>query len=363
MSGADPSPPSTPPAAPPPPGRPKWHPRGFAALALLLTAAGAALFLRLDFDRPADSSRTDLLLVQIPSGTGVGQIAQALTARGLLRHPLAFQVQARLRGGARRIRAGFYEFSPAMPPRGIYRALIEGRVAQRTVTIPEGYNLREIAEVLERSGLAPRQAVLEGARDPGLIARTGAEGDSLEGYLFPDTYRFPLGTPPREILLAMAQNLRRKFGPSLREKAEKRGLTLHEALTLASLIEKETPLGAERPLVAAVFWNRLRKNMPLQSDPTVIYPLPRLDGPLRRRDLSSNSPYNTYLHKGLPPGPIASPGLASIEAALHPADVDYLYFVATRTGGHAFSRTYREHQEAIARHQPKRKETVDPNPP
>lgn len=359
----DASPPAPPGAAP----HPLWtnrHRAAFAALAfVILSAAAAALFFRRDFDRPADPAQAAPLLVEVQPGTGVRRISRELEAKGLLRHPLAFQLQARLRGGARRIRAGFYELSPAMPPRAIYRTLIEGRVAQRTVTIPEGYNLREIAEAFERAGLGSRETLIERARDPALLARTGAEGGSLEGYLFPDTYRFPVGTPPREMLLAMAQNLRRKFGPSLQERAEKLGVTLHEALTLASIVEKETPLASERALVAAVFWNRLRKNMPLQSDPTVAYSLPRLDGPLRRQDLAHDSPYNTYIHRGLPPGPIASPGLASIEAALHPADVDYLYFVATRSGGHAFSRTYREHQAAIARHQTKPKEPVDPKTP
>ena len=356
--------PSASPGASPPPLWTRRHRAAFAALAvLILLSAGTALILRRDFDRPADPAREVLLLVEVRPGSGVRRISHELKAKGLLRRPLAFQLQARLRGGARRIRAGVYELSPAMPPRAIYRILIEGRVAQRTVTIPEGYNLREIAEALERAGLGPRKDIIESARDPALLARAEAEGDSIEGYLFPDTYRFPLGTPPREILFAMSQNLRRKFGPSLRERAQRLGLTPHEALTLASLIEKETPLAAERALVAAVFWNRLRKNIPLQSDPTAVYGLPRPDGPIRRRDLAHDSPYNTYIHRGLPPGPIASPGLASIEAALHPADVDYLYFVATPSGGHAFSRTYPEHQAAIARHQTKRKETVDPKTP
>ncbi|MEK6711542.1 MAG: endolytic transglycosylase MltG, partial [Nitrospinota bacterium] len=308
MNEPGPLSPPEPPAPPPPPGRAWRRAAGPPVLALLLAASGAALFLRRDFDRPAGPARGSPLIVQVQAGTGVRAISQALAERGLIRHPLAFQLQARLRGGARRIRAGYYEFSPSMPPRAIYRALTEGRVAQRTFTIPEGYNLREITLAIERSGLAPRGAILDAARDPELLSRAGAEGGSLEGYLFPDTYRFPLGTPPREILSAMAQNLRRKFSPALRERAEKLGLSLHEALTLASLIEKETPMGAERPLVSAVFWNRLKKDMPLQSDPTVSFALPGLEGPLRRQDLSADSPYNTYLHKGLPPGPLASPG-------------------------------------------------------
>ncbi len=331
-----------------------------AALGLLLAAGGGGRLVQWDFDRPADPAQSSPALFEVRAGMGVRRVAQALEERGLIRSPLLFQLQARVRGGARRIRTGFYEFSPAMPPRRIYRDLIEGRVVQRTVTIPEGFNLREIAEAVQKAGLAPKEAILDLARDAGLRSRFGAEGDSLEGYLFPDTYRFPLGTPPREILRAMAENMRRKFGPALRGQAEQMGFTVHEVLTLASLIEKETPIEAERPLVAAVFLNRLRREMPLQSDPTVIYALPRFEGNLRRRDLAHDSPYNTYLHKGLPPGPIASPGLASIRAALRPADVDYLYFVATPTGGHAFSRTYREHQAAIARHQREQREMVDP---
>jgi len=351
-----PGPPET---APPP----AWRRRAPVLVLALLAVSAPAAYLRRDFDRPLDPARQGLLLVRVHPGKGVRQISGELGAQGLLRYPLAFQLQARLRGGARGLRAGHYEFSPSMTPRAIYRALIEGRVAQRTVTIPEGYSLREIAEAAERAGLGPREAFLEIARDPAVVARAEAGGGSLEGYLFPDTYRFPLGTPPRDILLAMAQNLNRKLGPGHRERVERLGLSLHQVLTLASIVEKETPLASERPLVAAVFWNRLKKKMPLQSDPTVLYALPRLDRPLLRRDLGYGSPYNTYVRRGLPPGPIASPGLASIEAALHPADVDYLYFVATRTGGHAFSRTYQEHLAAIARHQARPKETVDPTLP
>ncbi len=347
-------------SAPARPVRARWLRRALLLLLLLgLLAGGGYRLLEYDFDRPADPGRSGKALFRVRPGSGLGQVARSLGEKGLIRNPLLFRLQVRLRGGARRIRSGFYRFSPAMPPRRIYQDLIEGRVATATVTFPEGSNLREIAAALERAGLAGRAEVLALARDPALLSRLKAGGDSLEGYLFPDTYRFPLGTPPAEILRVMADTMRRKVDASLLRRAAGRGLTLHQVLTLASIVEKETSVEAERPLIAAVFLNRLKRKMRLQSDPTVIYALPRFDGNLRRSDLAYDSPYNTYRVRGLPPGPIANPGLASIRAVLHPAPVAHLYFVATQKGGHKFSRTYREHQRAVARYQLWKRGKVD----
>ena len=325
-----------------------------ALLTLAIAAGGGYWYIERDFDLPAAPPGKKSIIFRVIPGMGLGKISRALGERGLIRSPDLFRLQARLHGRADRIHVGAYLLSPSMTPRHIYRDITEGRVAQRALTIPEGYNLREIASAIEKAGFGSRREVLALAADSAFLASLKIQAASLEGYLFPDTYRFPLETKPRKILARMVDTLRRKFGPDLRRRAAERDLTFHQTLTLASIIEKETSVESERPLVAAVFVNRLRRNMRLQSDPTVIYSLPRFDGNIRRRDLAYDSPYNTYRYKGLPPGPIANPGFASIRAALHPAPVDYLYFVATRQGGHKFSRSYREHQSAVRRYQLRR---------
>ncbi len=326
-------------------------------LAIVIGGAGY-WYLESAFDTPTEPLNQKLGLFQVIPGMDLGSVARSLEEKGIIRSPFLFRLQVRLRGGANQIRVGFYEFKPSMSPRQIYLALINGRVAVRLLTIPEGFNLREIAAAFEKAGLGESREILSRANDTALISQLKIKSKTLEGYLFPDTYRFSLGIPAQSIVIAMVQTLKKKLDPALLKQISEHNFSLHQILTLASLIEKETSVDSERPLIAAVFLNRLRKNMRLQSDPTVIYALPRLEGDLRRRHLSYDSPYNTYRYKGLPPGPIASPGLASIRAVLNPADVDYLYFVATREGGHKFSKTYREHQKAVAQYRG-RKEKVD----
>ena len=354
-----------------PAGRPKTHlPRirfyrlALAGLLLLfLGAAGGYLYLEREFDTPAGGGKAAPILLQVRPGMGLKRIAHALGEKSLIKKPTLFIYQVRLRGGAKRLHAGHYAFRPSMSPREIYRDIVEGRRVERTITIPEGYNLRELAHVIEDSGLAEYGEILALAHSAEFLSSLQVGAASAEGYLFPDTYRFPLGVPARKILKTLAGTMKRKLDDKLRRRAAELGFTVHEVLTLASIVEKETSLDEERPLIASVFLNRLRRNMRLQSDPTVIYALPNFDGNLRKHDLSYDSPYNTYLYKGLPPGPIASPGLASIRAALYPADQNYLYFVATQEGGHKFSLTYQEHRAAVARYQLKRKGKVDPKSP
>lgn len=322
------------------------------------TFSAAYWYLGIVFDTPADPLNQKTVLFQVKPGMTLGSVARDLEKKEIIRAPLLFRLQVRLLGGANQIHVGTYEFKRSMTPRQIYVALTKGRVAVRYLTIPEGFDLEEIASAVEKAGLGKAEEILSIAKDPALISKLNIRSKSLEGYLFPDTYRFPLGVPAQNILIAMAQTLQKKLNPALRKQIAENNLSFHQILTLASLIEKETSVNSERPLIAAVFLNRLRKNMRLQSDPTVIYALPNLEGELRHRHLSYNSPYNTYRYKGLPPGPIASPGLASIRAVLNPAEVDYLYFVATREGGHKFSNTYKEHQKAVAQYR-NRKEKVD----
>ena len=304
-----------------------------------------------EFHRPANPRADEARDIHVRPGMSFAQILKLLEKNGLIRSPGLFHFQARLRGGAKSIQAGVYALKASMTPREIYKHLSEGRVARRSFTIPEGYNVREIARTIRRARLADEAEILRLSRDPSFLRELNISATSIEGYLFPDTYHFPVGASSKKILGFMVRTMRRKFSPALREQAKAMGFTIHQTLTLASIIEKETSLSSERPLIAAVFINRLKRRMRLQSDPTVIYGLPHFDGNITKKDLRYDSPYNTYLHRGLPPGPIASPGLESIKSALNPAKVKYLYFVATKDGGHQFSRTYREHRRAVNRYQ------------
>lgn len=304
-----------------------------------------------ELDRPANPKAEKTARVHVRPGMSFGQILKLLERNGLIRDSRLLRLQAMLGGGGKNIQAGVYALKASMSPREIYRRLSEGEIDRRTFAIPEGYSLREIAKTIHRAKLADEEEILKLSRAPSFLRELNVSADSLEGYLFPDTYRFSAGVEAKKILRFMVRTMRKKFTPALRERAKAMGFSIHQALTLASIIEKETSLSSERPLVAAVFINRLRRRMRLQSDPTVIYGLPRFNGNITKKDLRYDSPYNTYLYRGLPPGPIASPGLASIKSALNPAKVNYLYFVATKNGGHQFSRTYREHRRAVRRYQ------------
>ena len=339
----------------PPPAKKRRLGKILVALfsSIVLAAFIGYQYLDDEFRRPANPKANKTKHVHIRPGMSFAQILELLEKNRLIQNPRLFHLQARLRGGATSIQAGVYALKASMSPREIYRHLSEGRVARRTFTIPEGYNVREIARTIQRAKLADEEEILRLSRDPSFLRELKISAASIEGYLFPDTYQFPVGASSKKILGFMVRTMRRKFSPALREQAKTMGFTMHQALTLASIIEKETSLRSERPLIAAVFINRLKRRMRLQSDPTVIYGLPRFDGNITKKDLRYDSPYNTYLHRGLPPGPIASPGLESIKSALNPAKVKYLYFVATKEGGHRFSRTYREHRRAVNRYQRK----------
>jgi len=288
--------------------------------------------------------------VVIHEGDGVAEIARRLEAAGLVRSALLLRVQARVTGLDRTIQPGRYRFETASTTNDILRRLAAG-VAPIEVTIPEGYTVREIAKLVAERGLASTDTLLCLADDPEFLLAAGVLGPQLEGYLFPDTYRFAPGTDAGEVLATMVRRFHDRFDADRHRRTSARGLTVNQVLTLASIIEKETGKPEERPLIAAVFANRLRIGMPLQSDPTVIYGLPAFDGDLTRADLQYPSPYNTYVVGGLPPGPIANPGLAAIDAALAPADSSALYFVSRNDGSHAFSSTLAEHNRAVHRFQ------------
>jgi UPF0755 protein len=320
------------------------------ALLLLLTAVGVRTYLQADPD-PAIGLAPSPTIVYIKPGTGVQEIARSLQEAGVIRSAWAFLALAYLQGSLSRLHAGEYEFNPAMPLREILRKLEGGRVVTHQVTIPEGFSAQEIGRLLAGERLVEPDRFATLTTDEALAARLRVQAGSLEGYLFPDTYRLTRGMGEEETLRIMVSRFWQAIPRDFADRAARVGLDLHGAVTLASLVEKEARLDHERRLVSAVFHNRLRRGMPLQSDPTAIYMVERPRRRITTQDLQRKSPYNTYLVTGLPPGPIANPGLASMEAAVNPAPVPYLYFVAKNDGSHQFSRTLEQHQRAVRLYQ------------
>jgi UPF0755 protein len=293
------------------------------------------------------------LTLTVEPGMGVRQIGQQLHRMGLVRHPELFRAVVLARGVAGRLKAGDYALSGTVSLDSIVDKLARGEVVRHVVTFPEGSDIETMAQLVAPQGIAPAP-FREAAREVSLVADLDAQAPDLEGYLFPDTYDVTRRADAAQVLVRrMVQRFRDVITPQL-PAIKASGRTLREVVTLASVVELETALPQERPRVAAVFLNRLQKHMPLATDPTIIYALRkagRWDGNIRRGDLDIDSPYNTYRRPGLPPGPIASPGRASLQAAIHPATSDELYFVSRNDGSHHFSRTFEEHQRAVAYYQ------------
>lgn len=300
--------------------------------------------------RPSGSDISEKIFTVLP-GQHFETIASQLEAGGIIRDSFRFKLFARFKGYDKRIKAGEYRLSAALSPRQVLEIMVSGKVALYKVTIPEGYNLEQIASIVSKMGLAQAPDFIRSATDPATVSALGVEAGSLEGYLFPDTYYFPKGLPPDQIIGTMVNRFREIFSAEWQERALQMDMSVHQVVTLASIIEKETGMAFERPLIASVFHNRLAKGMRLSSDPTVIYGIEDFDGNLTRNHLTTLTPYNTYLIEGLPPGPIASPGLASLEAALYPAQSDYLYFVSKKDNTHQFSTTFKEHTRAVRKYQ------------
>jgi len=288
------------------------------------------------------------IIVNIPPQQSALQIAATLQQAGAIRSPEGFVVLSFVRGTLGSLKAGEYEVPRRATTLEVLAFLEGGRVRPHPVVHPEGATFTELAQALERAGLAEAGDVLRTAVDPSFLRLHGIDAPSVEGYLWPDTYQFVRGMTAADILGRMAQRMHTKLSPDLRERARARQVTIHEVLTLASIIEREAVVREEQPLISAVFWNRLRLGMPLQADPTVQYAVGKNRQLLRRSDLTFDHPYNTYVRSGLPPGPIASPGLSAIEAAVEPASVDYLFFIKKDEQRHRFSRTLEEHNEGVA---------------
>jgi len=323
-------------------------------LLVILAAAGYAAYVVLT---PVGPSSPEL--VTIAPGTPTLAIGQELVEKGLIRSRWALEAMHLAKGGA--LKAGVYRFDHPAPLTEVYRRLRRGDVYTISVTIPEGSNIFDIAQRLAAKKLATEQGFLTVAEhDTQLVSDLDPQAPSLEGYLFPDTYKFSPGISPEHIAAAMVAQFRTeaaKLGlekmASLPASTDQTTPSLHEIVVIASLVERETPIPSERPLVASVFYNRLAQQMPLMTDPSVIYAAllqHRYRGAIYESDLKSDSPYNTYTHAGLPPGPVCNPGLASLRAAMHPAHTDYLYFVAASAdpSGHSrFSATLAQHDKNV----------------
>ena len=284
----------------------------------------------------------------IPPGATFRVAADSLEKAGVVGSARLFGFYASLGGHDRRIRAGTYLMSRRMSWSTTVSALTDGTGLVRTVTIPEGYSIVDIAPLLARTLGVEEDSVLAATRDSAVRQRLDIPTPTLEGYLFPDTYSFPDGTTARAAVETMVRRFEQVWEPRWNARLEQIALSRHDILALASIVEKEAKLPAERPVIAAVYLNRLRIGMRLQADPTVQYALGRHSPRLFYKDLRVESPYNTYEHAGLPPGPIASPGRASIVAALNPAAVPYRYFVAHPDGHHEFHVDYKSHERAVA---------------
>jgi len=317
---------------------------------LALAAAGGAWWLRQRLITPYRGFSGEDVFVELAPGTSVAAIGSRLAEAGAVPDALTFRVAARLSGAERRLQAGEYRFADPATPFQVIERLAAGDVFRRSVTFPEGLTIREMAGVYERSGLGTAGEFERAATTGNRAQPFDPDASSLEGYLFPDTYALTRRVDAGGLIDLMVAGFLRAFDEGLRARAVASGLTVREAVTLASLVEKETAQTSERPVIAAVYRNRLRRGIPLQCDPTVIYALMRAgrwNGNLTRVDLQFDSAYNTYRYGGLPPGPIASPGRAALEAAVSPADVPYLYFVSRNDGSHVFATTLTEHNRNV----------------
>ena len=320
---------------------------------MLFLTASSLLFthLYIAFYSPVSRNAYNMVTFNVQKGAGFRVVASNLEDAGVIRDSESFIFAASLLGAYKKIKAGEYELNGSMTPMEVLDALVKGRVKRHLVTIPEGYNMREIASALEREGLADEKEFLSKYDDNAFVRSLGVEGPALEGYLFPDTYAFTKGMTVDEIITKMVDRFKSVYSSEFEAEAREKGMGMRKLVTVASIIEKETSDPAERGLVSAVFHNRLKKGIKLQSDPTVIYGVKDFDGDIRKKHLMAKSPYNTYVIYGLPPGPIASPGRASLKAALNPDKSDALYFVSRNDGTHYFSNKLSAHNRAVDRYQ------------
>jgi len=332
--------------------------RALSAFALVVLSGGAlAAFLAQRWWQTSLGApqRSEIAIVEVPSGASFRAVAAQLEAQGVIRDARAFGWLARLENKDGALKVGEYEIEPGLNAHSVLDLLVAGRVRLHGVSIPEGLTLVEIARRVADAGFGTADEFAALARDPALAKEHGIPGDTLEGFLFPETYRFPRGASSREVITAQLAQFERAWA-EVAPLAQERGMAKRDVVILASLIEKETGAPEERPLISAVFHNRLGKRMRLETDPSVIYGIPNFDGNLRRIHLEDETnPYNTYRIPALPPGPIANPGLASLRAAVEPTpNAEFLFFVARGDGTHEFTTSYRDHVNAVNRWQLRR---------
>lgn len=301
------------------------------------------------------SNNNIIKTIFIPQGASFSIIAKGLEKEGIVTDAEKFLVLARFKGAITKIKAGEYEFTTSMLPNEVLNRMLYGKTKNYTITIPEGYNTIEIAKVLSNMNIVDEDKFLNRAMDETFAASLNIDGNTVEGYLFPDTYRFTKGITAEEIIKKMTERFNKVYIEIVSNRQSALKMSMRQIVTLASIIEKETGANNERTIIAAVFHNRIKKGMRLESDPTVIYGIKGFNGNLTRKDLLNKTPYNTYQIYGLPPGPIANPGRASLEAAISPSEEQYLYFVSNNNGGHYFSNNLKEHNKAVQLYQKERR--------
>jgi UPF0755 protein len=320
-----------------------------SGILLLFSISVPSWFLFVPFSKTASAK-----VIFIKKGTPLRKVSEVLEQEGIIKNRHLFVFFATILGKKSSIKAGEYEFHPPVPPLKLLSALTKGQVKHHLVTIPEGFTVSQIAQLLENLNLVEKKGFLEKTSSPAFIDALRLSqfaGSTLEGYLFPDTYHVLREMDPEDVIRMMVHRFRKVFGPDFSQGASELGISEREVVILASVIEKETSLSEEKPLISAVFHNRLKKKIPLQSDPTVIYGIRNFNGNLTKEDLLRFTPYNTYLRAGLPPTPICNPGRDSLLAAVRPAPVSYLYFVSKNDGSHYFSSDIEEHNRAVWKYQ------------
>ena len=320
----------------------------FLLTVLIISFSVIDLFHYAKYSAKADAPEKSVI---ISPGQDLRALSKQLAVEGIIAHPTKFKLFARIKGYDKKLKTGEYLLSGKMSPAAILQAIVDGKVRLYRLTIPEGYNLKQISKVVADSGLESESEFLKMATDAVFLEQEGIDGKTFEGYLYPDTYFFPKGVGAKKIIRTMVHRFWSVYTAEWQERTEDVGFSVHEMVTLASIIEKETGISLERPVVSSVFHNRIKMGMRLESDPTVIYGIEAFDGNITHKHLLTHTPYNTYTQKGLPPGPIANPGKPSIQAALYPADTLYVFFVSKGDGTHQFSTSITEHEQAVKLYQ------------
>ena len=325
---------------------------GRASSYVILFFAVVVLFfvLLMNYSTSSIDEKNMTILVDIPTGSSFLKVTEILNQAGLVKYRVFFYSLAIMKNARRSIRAGEYEFNTSLTPAAMIDKLLRGEIKNYKVVIPEDLSMQEIAARLDEFRLIDKELFFELASDEDFLESLNIKADSIEGYLFPETYFFDRSMSTRQIMKIMVSQFWKKVTPEMIKRAGELGFNTHQFVTFASIIGKESGDDVEKTVISAVFHNRLKKKIRLQSDPTAVYDLENFEGKVLRSHLKRKSPYNTYIIRGLPPGPIANPGLTSLTAVLYPAPVNYLYFVSKKDGSHFFSSSLNEHKQAINRY-------------